>query len=514
MTLRAGIFTAVALAAPGVAQAQSAPAQRAAATITETDVRRRINIVADDSMGGRNTPSPGLTKTAQYVANEFKRFGLKPGGDSGSWFRNYPIAQKKILVDQSFLRFAQISGDRGVRLTLAEGVAWAGRRPTIGAGKGGVVLVGGSGRVDSLPLSEFPNRVIVYLTDWSVPGAATRFGQLARIASDARAKGIVAVINSDSAFTAAYGSVNSREFQTVGDASTDFFNVVVRQSAVETQLPEAADQFDALRGAPSVQVQPMLDWEGEASIADTTLGLQYAPNTVGILEGSDPVLKHEYLVFSAHMDHVGTSGQPGAGCRAVGADSVCNGADDDGSGTVAVLELAEAFTRAGVRPKRSMIFLTVSGEEHGLWGSQWFVNHPPVNITQIVADLNTDMIGRNWPDTIVAIGKQHSDLGSTLNRVNAAHPELKMVAIDDRWPAQRFYSRSDHYNFAKKGVPILFFFNGTHADYHQVSDSPDKIDAEKESRIVKLVYYVGLEVANAKQRPQWVPASYQQIVTP
>jgi len=179
-----------------------------------------------------------------------------------------------------------------------------------------------------------------------------------------------------------------------------------------------------------------------------------------------------------------------------------------------VVELAAAFSRPGARPKRSLIFLTVSGEEEGLWGSAWFVSHPPVPLPQIVADLNADMIGRNWKDTVVAIGKEHSDLGSTLNRVNAAHAELHMTAIDDRWPDENFYSRSDHFNFARRGVPILFFFNGTHPDYHQPSDSPDKIDAEKESRILKLLFYLGQEVANAAQRPKWVAESYRQIVEP
>ena len=107
------------------------------------------------------------------------------------------------------------------------------------------------------------------------------------------------------------------------------------------------------------------------------------------------------------------------------------------------------------------------------------------------------MIGRNWPDTIVAIGKEHSDLGATLERVNAAHRELGMTAIDDQWPDERFYFRSDHYNFARKGVPILFFFNGVHPDYHQVSDSPDKINSEKESRILRLLFYLGQDIANA-----------------
>jgi hypothetical protein len=239
-----------------------------------------------------------------------------------------------------------------------------------------------------------------------------------------------------------------------------------------------------------------------------------APNVAAILEGSDPQLKNEYVVFSAHMDHIGVAGPRGSGgCRAQGADSICNGADDDGSGTVAVVELAEAFARLHSRPKRSLIFLNVSGEEKGLWGSAYFSEHTPVPVQNIVADLNIDMIGRNWKDTIVAIGKEHSDLGATLNRVAAAHPELNMHAIDDIWPQENFYFRSDHYNFARKGVPILFFFSGTHADYHRPGDSPDKIDAEKESRIARLIFYLGLDVANATARPKWNPDSYKQIVT-
>ena len=177
-----------------------------------------------------------------------------------------------------------------------------------------------------------------------------------------------------------------------------------------------------------------------------------------------------------------------------------------------VVEAAEAFAALNPRPKRSIIFLTVSGEEKGLFGSEYFAQNPPVPVEQIVANLNADMVGRNWRDTIVVIGKEHSDLGATLNRVNQEHPELNMTAIDDLWPQQRFYFRSDHYNFARAGVPILFFFNGTHDDYHRPSDEPDKIDAEKESRIVKLMFYLGLEVANAADKPAWNPKSYQRIV--
>ena len=241
------------------------------------------------------------------------------------------------------------------------------------------------------------------------------------------------------------------------------------------------------------------------------LGRASAPNVIGVLEGSDPKLKSEYVFFTGHMDHIGTPGA-GEGCVAKGADSICNGADDDASGTTAVLEAAEAFATLAPHPKRSLAFMTVSGEERGLWGSQFFSEHPTVPLANVVADLNSDMVGRNWKDTIVVIGKEHSNLGATLNRVAAAHPELRMTPIDDIWPQERFYFRSDHYNFARKGIPILFFFNGTHADYHQVGDSPDKIDAEKEARIVKLLFYLGLDVANAAERPKWNPESYKQIV--
>jgi hypothetical protein len=321
----------------GQAPPISPAVRRGLESITAADVKRRIEIIADDSMGGRDTPSRGLEATARYIAAEFRRFGLAAAGDSGGFIQRYPL-----------------------------------------------------------------------------PG----------------------------------GNSNGRS----GRART-------------------------------------------------------APNVVGVLEGSDPVLKNEYIVLSAHMDHVGI-GVP------VDGDSIYNGADDDASGTTGVVELAEALSMPGARPKRSVIFLTVSGEEHGLWGSAWFSEHPAVPIGQIVADLNIDMIGRNWKDTIVVIGKEHSDLGATLDRVNRAHPELRMKAIDDIWPEENFYFRSDHYNFARKGVPILFFFNGTHPDYHGPNDEPDRIDAEKESRIVRLVYLITQEIGNTPERPAWNPASYKRIVRP
>lgn len=231
-----------------------------------------------------------------------------------------------------------------------------------------------------------------------------------------------------------------------------------------------------------------------------------APNVVGWIEGSDPRLKSEYVVFSAHMDHVGI-GRPDAS-----GDSIYNGADDDGSGTVAVLEIAEAMAALDPAPRRSVMFVWFSGEERGLWGSRYFTANPPVPLGRMVADLNLDMVGRNWSDTIAAIGREQSDLGTRLREVADRHPELDMEPVGDRWPGESFYTRSDHYNFARGGVPILFFFNGTHADYHQPSDELDKVDPAKAVRVAQLVFYLGAEVANSDRRPRWDPESYRQIV--
>jgi Zn-dependent M28 family amino/carboxypeptidase len=266
------------------------------------------------------------------------------------------------------------------------------------------------------------------------------------------------------------------------------------------ELRARADDELEVHEAPDQLVSVTTEWH---FISDRT-----APNVVGIVEGSDPTLKDEFVVFSAHMDHVGV-GEPN-----VWGDSIYNGADDDASGTSTIVELAEAFASLEPRPRRSIMFVGVSGEEHGLWGSDHFVEHPPVPIERLVADLNVDMVGRNWADTIVAIGKEHSDLGTTLAQVNGAHPELGMTVIDDPWPQESFYTRSDHYNFARKGVPILFFFSGTHEDYHEPSDEVAKIDTEKTARIGRLLFHLGLELADRTERPKWYPQSYRAIVRP
>jgi len=196
----------------------------------------------------------------------------------------------------------------------------------------------------------------------------------------------------------------------------------------------------------------------------------------------------------------------------VGADSICNGADDDASGAIGVVELAQAFSRLDPRPRRTLVFMTVSGEERGLWGSLYYVEHPRFPLGATVADLTTDMIGRNPSDAVLGIGKEHSSLGPLVDSVAARHRELRMRAINDTMPQERLLFRSDHFNFARKGVPILCFTTGLHPDYHRPTDSVEKIDADQEARILRLIFYLGLEVANAPARPEWNPQSRRQIV--
>jgi hypothetical protein len=306
----------------------------------------------------------------------------------------------------------------------------------------------------------------------------------------------------------------------VSQGPAELPGVLVRDSAAIEMLQAAGAPLASLR-APGTgfTIRPLSGFTATLELRRRVLEEMSAPNVIGVLEGSDPQLRSEYVVLSAHMDHVGVAGA-GNGCAARGADSICNGADDNASGTTGILEAAEAFAALNPRPRRSMVFMTVSGEERGLWGSNYYVENPTLPLASTVADINMDMIGRyyndrpGWTDTVVVIGKEHSTLGAVANDVVQRHPELRMQLIDDIWPQERFYFRSDHYNFARKGVPVLFFFNGVHPDYHQVSDHPDRIDAEKAARIVQMVFYIGLDVANATERPQWNPESRRQIVQP
>ena len=493
------------LLAPAVAAAQPAAARRAAETITESEVRRRIEIIAHDSMGGRDTPSRGLDLTAAWVAAEFARIGLKPAG--GEFVQRYAINVTEADPDSTFIEFNHPAGAR-FKLRFGHEVFLQGR-PTGQLTRFPMVILGGPIDSTALRPHAIDGRLVVWITDWE--GAPPRpmrsyFGLLNRLG----AAGLMVVTRGDPAPATGPGLSPSVRLGPprveAAPSSGGPFLAMVTDGTITSRLPEAAEQFAALRTSPSMVVQPS-DWVADVIARMAPAREMGAPNVAGILEGSDPALRQEYIVISAHMDHVGSR------CRGVSAaDAICNGADDDASGTVGVVELAEALAQPGARPRRSVLFLTVSAEERGLWGSRIFASDPPVDIKSIVANFNMDMIGRNWPDTIVAIGKSHSDLGPTVDEVAAAHPDLGMKVVDDLWPEENLYGRSDHFNFARRGVPVLFFTSGLHDDYHAVTDSPEKIDAEKEARILRLVFHLTREIGNRAARPKWKKESYDAVV--
>ena len=480
--------------------------QQAAQSITQSDIRRRIAIIADDSMRGRDTPSPELDQVATYIAGEYKRLGLRPAGDGNDYLQRYSLDRVQIVGDSSAI---MIHGPVDTTLQYGSDALFSGNVFESRDYAGELVLLSG-------PLSGSlgPDTTLVAGKMVILASGPRNRGERERVLGWKPAGIIVPSMAPDSMWMQLINRVARPQLRDPSLQSGGPMVLAVRGATLQPIVARLGGDLAAAQSAQALQVTPLRGAQLHVHARVRVLERRSAPNVVAILPGSDPKLKDEYVVFSAHMDHVGVAGPKGSGgCRAQGADSICNGADDDGSGTVAVVEIAEAFARLNPKPKRSILFVNVSGEEKGLWGSEYFADHPPVPLHNVVADLNIDMVGRNWRDTIVAIGKEHSDLGATLNRVAAEHPELNMKPIDDLWPQENFYGRSDHYNFAKKGVPILFFFNGTHEDYHRPGDSPDKIDAEKEARVAQLIFYLGLEVANTPARPKWNPDSYKRIVS-
>ena len=486
------------LTIPASATAQSNGGGDAAVnSITPDDIIGLIGVMAHDSMRGRETPSPELDQVAEWVGEKFQSFGLKPGGDNGTFVQRYPLRVAQFDQGASTIR-----NDHGAELRFGESAVLLNGTAGENGIQGPVILMTGIPGEGVLGKSAIDGANVVWVMP-TRPGPGMQEA-LEELFGTTAASVILVTPRPDAAFQQLLHQPSEPSLTADSEESSGPLFAEVRQEGASTLLADPSLHLTALREGPFA-LRPIEGVNLDITTANKVLQNESAPNTVGILEGSDPALKDQYVVFSAHMDHVGV-GEP------VDGDAIFNGADDDASGTAGIIELAEAFSLMNPRPRRSLIFLVVSGEEKGLWGSDYYARHPSVPVDQIVANLNADMIGRNWQDTIVVIGKEHSSLGTTLNTVNDAHPELNMTAIDDLWPRERFYFRSDHFNFARRGVPILFFFNGVHDQYHQPSDEVDLIDAEKEARIVQLMFYLGLEIAQDDEKPVWNAESYKQIV--
>jgi hypothetical protein len=445
----------------GVAPAPGDPA----ATITATDIRNRIAFLASDALRGRDTPSPGLDTAAAWIAREFQRLGLEPGGENGTFFQRYPFTVRTLTGEATW---------EGARYA-SDFFVWPGTPLDI---QGEVVLI--KGNLADAPAANIRGRVAVI----NVPGKMDRAWR-----------------------TAVNSARNAAQL-----AGANGLVVVLDTAVTEADVRQAAASFTTTRTASPltsvafIRPQVMFRSSGPLSIKIPANVIDHRPpNVAGILRGSDPTLRDTYVVLSAHMDHVGV-GRPDAS-----GDSIYNGADDDASGTSAVIEIAEAMASAPQRPARSVIFLLVSGEEKGLLGSRYYSDHPTVPVKSIVADVNIDMIGRNAPDTVVAIGQEYSSLGPLMHEMVRTHPELGLTASRDLWPQERFFFRSDHFNFARLEIPAIFFFSGTHEDYHRPSDEVEKIDADKAARIARLAYYLTREIATRPDAPQWTPEGLREV---
>lgn len=456
-------------------QPAGAGADAGVATVTAADMKARIGFLASDALRGRDTPSPGLEVAAAYIASEFQRMRLEPLGDDGGYLQRYPYTMRRLMADS-------------VRLTIAT-----------------------TGEPESLV---FGRDFFV----WAGTPAVTR-GELAlagtKIEPGAQLRGRVAVVEIAGALDRAWRTAVLKARNAATTAGATALIVVLDSTITEADVRQRAASFSTTMGVSPVvstiflrkdPARRMLRQAGTASVtAPVAEVVHRPPNVVAVLRGSDPELRNTYVVLSAHMDHVGVGAPDARG------DSIYNGADDDASGTSAVLEVAEALASLANRPARSVLFLTVSGEEKGLLGSQYFAEHPTVPLASIVANINIDMIGRNAPDTVVAIGQEYSSLGPLVHDIVRRHPELGLTASKDIWPQERFFFRSDHYSFVKKEIPAIFFFSGVHEDYHRPSDEVAKIDANKAARIARLTYYLAQEIANGREAPRWTEEGLKEI---
>jgi hypothetical protein len=476
------------------------PSETAAATITAADLMQRVALIAADSMMGRGNPSPGLERTAEYVAAEFRRAGLRPGGEGGTYRQVFGLTRWTIDTAESAVELIT-ARCRGLAPLGVDARYVDGRVPD-GPLEGSALLLAG----DLAPGDDVRDRIILLVLDYSRPLPANLGEDIYRLA-EAGPAAVLLLSNRDSAtFDARLrtAAIPRLMQDRAPDRARQAPILEVHQRALAAVLTEARVAPDQIRQRARKVRQLVPGLAVRVRLARREVSRMELPNVIGILEGRDPVLRHQFVAYSAHIDHIGiTPGLP---------DSINNGADDNASGVAGLLELVEAFSRPGARPRRSLLFLAPSAEEPGLLGSAYFTEHPTVPLESIVADINMDLIGRNWPDSVIAVGIEQSDLGATLAQVVAQHRDLRMTPIPDRWPEERIFYRSDHYNFARKGIPILFFTSGTHPDYHRPSDTADRINGEKASRLVRLLFHLGTAVANQSQRPRWTAESYRQIV--
>ncbi|HEX8456818.1 MAG TPA: M20/M25/M40 family metallo-hydrolase [Pyrinomonadaceae bacterium] len=533
-TRRADATNGAATAAAATSGALPAAALEAATNIKAARLSEYLHFVASDAMAGRDTPSKGLDDTAKFLADHLARLKIKPAGDDGTYFQKIELVSSKVDATKSTVRFA--GRDYKFAEDFLAGAA-------SGSASGALVYVGHGYVVKSKNINAYTgldvrDKIVIAAAGLLPQGVAR--GELKGRAGEGEwedaqsyarkngARGLIIIPRNFERvwrfgrFAAERENYQVARFRTEGAGAGGAPGV----GELPTILPSAAllDALfagerrvgaDLLKGITAGDAGDSFGLAANKRVeftVSTASKKAMTQNVVGVLEGSDPVLKQEYVAIGAHYDHVGT-GQP------VNGDSIYNGADDDGSGTVGVLAIAEALANAPARPKRSVLFVWHCAEEKGLWGSEYFTKYPTVPLKQVVAQLNIDMIGRSKKEgdateanrelsranEVYVIGSKmmSTELGELSERVNSAYLKLDFnYKYDDPSDPNRFFFRSDHYNYARAGIPIIFYFDGVHEDYHRPSDSPDKIDYQKMEKIARTVFLTAHELANAPARPR------------
>jgi hypothetical protein len=528
------LFLTLSFAANGLAQMPAkvgGNATRGAEGITAAQLKDYLYFVASDEMEGRNTPSRGLDTTAKFIAMNLSRWGFKPAGDDGTFFQK--IALKRTATDAA-KTILDIGGQRlayGSDYFASAGAAKLAGAPMVYVGNGWFIK---SKNIDAYQGIDVKGKtVVIYGNDFPRGVAQTDLTGQRGVdwidpATYARQKGASAIViitspemESDwqkSREQIERGSISVEKFQANNQPRFQRLpTIYLSRKAAENLFQSESSSFAQVSQADvagfNFNAAKSLNFSEET--AGETL---YTQNVVAIWEGSDPVLRNEMVAVGAHYDHVGNS--PSMGCRPVNGDSLCNGADDDGSGTVGVLSIAEALAKAPKKPKRSVLFVWHCGEEKGLWGSRYFAQYPTssVDLSKVVAQLNIDMIGRSkkagdtnpknaelsGENEIYVIGSKmmSTQLGDLSEAVNKSYLNIQYnYRYDDPKDPNRFFFRSDHFNYAQKGIPIIFWFDGVHEDYHQPGDSPDKIDYNKMEKVSRTVFATMYELADAKSRP-------------
>ena len=493
-------------AGAGLAQAPAPAKGVAFPTVDPEDLKAWLTYLSADELDGRQVFTEGYGIAAQFIAERLREWGVKPLGDAGTYFQIVKVQSYRVER-----RSSVVVEVRGERLTFRDGdhVIF----PPDAGGRQTLVFNGVEVAGAPTPVPEAGGKLVLVLT----PSAASAMGEAAPETLAWQAAGAGATIQY--AGTAPLVATDAERRADLGPTPERVDRLVPPQLTVDSVFLSAL--LSGVSGGVS-DVEARLS-RGQAAplhVPDVKVTIQvdntYEPlttrrtrNVIGMVEGTDARLKDTYVLFGAHLDHVGyavsNDDARGRVNNAIETDRVWNGADDDGTGTTAELAIAKAFAQ-GPKPRRSVVFLWHAGEEAGLYGSRYNAAFPVVPLDRVQCLLNIDMIGRNRDDdprqanSVFVIGADRisTDLHNLIVDTNASLPNPMTLNYEYNDPrdSNSFYTRSDQYSYASKGVPIAFFFTGTHADYHANSDSVDKILFGKQARVAQLVYETGFAAAD------------------